>query len=664
MNLGWTLRRLSAMSAAEIAHRCGRAVGISAERALLMVGLGTQPEPILLDEQRPAMVRPWFSLQPGAVPVDRYRLAADQVLDGSISFFALESLQVGFPPRWNVEPKSGIDIPLTFGKKLNYRDISRVGDVKNVWEINRHPQLVTLAQAWHLSGDRRYLEGCRALLESWIDQCPYPYGINWTCSLEPAMRLINWSAAWFLIGGENSPLFEGDSGKAFRQRWMKSIWQHCQFIRGYLSRHSSANNHLLGELLGLYVGTSVWPLGRDARAWNEFARSEFQKEALKQNTPDGVNREQAIYYHHFVLEMMIFAGLVSRTQQQPFSPEYWQRIESMLELLASVIDSGGNAPAIGDEDGAVVVDFTAHGIEDVYASLLAKGAVLFSRGDFRHKAREFSEQCRWLLGDESAQRFAALQPETRTLPPRRAFEQGGWYVLGDAFETPAEVRMVVDVAPLGYLGIAAHGHADALAFTLSVGGEPVLIDTGTYGYYIEKHWRDYFRSTAAHNTVRVDGEDQSVSGGPFLWTRHAQARKEQYSSDATQDRLVGSHDGYTRYADPVTHRRRIDYDKARRCISVEDSMECKGSHLVEQFWHFHPDVALTLRGHTLVARTKRCTVTFELPADSEVTLATGQESPLLGWSSARFGELQRCHTLVASRRIAGPWQATTRIQVA
>ena len=78
--------------------------------------------------------------------------------------------------------------------------------------------------------------------------------------------------------------------------------------------------------------------------------------------------------------------------------------------------------------------------------------------------------------------------------------------------------------PLGYLSIAAHGHADALSFTLSVGGNEILIDPGTFAYHTQKRWREYFRGTSAHNTLRVDGADQSVPGGNFLWTQHSQTR--------------------------------------------------------------------------------------------------------------------------------------------
>ena len=440
-----------------------------------------------------------------------------------------------------------------------------------------------------------------------------------------------------------------------------SVWQHCRFVAGYLSRHSSANNHLLGELLGLYAATTTWPLWPESEGWRAQAQQEFEHEALLQNTPDGVNREQAVFYHHFVLEMMLFAGQMSRAAGQPFSEAFWERSQRMLELLASVMDHGGHTPNIGDEDGAVVVNFPPGGIADVYRSLLAKGAVLFDRADFRYKAREFNDQCRWLLGREAAARFEALAPDARSLPSRKAFADGGWYVLGDRFETPDEIRLVVDVAPLGFLGIAAHGHADALACTLSVGGEEVLIDTGTYGYYIEKRWRDYFRSTAAHNTVCVDGVDQSVSGGPFLWTRHAQARCEAYESTEAFDRLAGSHDGYSRLRDAVTHRREYRLDKAARVIDITDTLQCAGTHHIQQCWHFPAGLAPAVSGRHVTVRTPRHVVQFELPDGSEVRLLESSQAPLAGWRSTRFGDLQPCTTLLVSRTIPATWQGCTRI---
>src|SRR5581483_9453664 len=148
---------------------------------------------------------------------------------------ALEDASLGFPPRWNVDPKTGVEAPLDFGFGLDYRDATRVGDIKYLWEINRHLELVTLAQAWHLTADERYSRGARVLIDSWLEASPYPLGVNWCASLEHAIRLVNWSLAWHLLGSDDSVLFRGEQGRIFRGRWLASIHRHCHFIARHFS---------------------------------------------------------------------------------------------------------------------------------------------------------------------------------------------------------------------------------------------------------------------------------------------------------------------------------------------------------------------------------------------------------------------------------------------
>ncbi|MGH8747056.1 MAG: alginate lyase family protein, partial [Burkholderiales bacterium] len=490
---------------------------------------------------------------------------------GRWDVLALRDCALGFPPRWNRDPKTGIEAPLDFGKAIDYRDPRVVGDIKYLWEPNRHLELVTLAQAWRLTGNARYAQGARRLLESWLEQCPYPRGVQWTSALEAGVRLVNWAIAWHLLGGE---------GRELRGRWLAAVYRHCHFIARNLSRHSSANNHLFGELTGLFIASITWPLWPESARWRALARDGLEAEALKQVGADGVDREQALWYQQEVADMMLLALLFGRANGAELSPRVAARLERMLEFVAAVMDSAGHVPMIGDADDGALVRLARESEFCPWRSLLASGAVLFERGDFKARAERFDDQSRWLLGDAAAQRFAAL-PATPVLPARRAFADGGYYVLGQDFGAPREVKLVADAGPLGYLSIAAHGHADALAFTLCAGGREILIDPGTYAYHRHGRWRDYFRGTAAHNTLRVDRQDQSLAGGSFLWLRHARARCELLESDACRDLFVGAHDGYLRLRDPVLHRRRIEFDKLASRIEVHDTLECAGEHFVE-----------------------------------------------------------------------------------
>jgi hypothetical protein len=664
IDLRWTLNRLRAMSPAEVGFRVRRKVQGTVERAGIGLARAT-PDPV------GTCGKPWISELPRGFDSAAYVRAADRILAGSFDVFSLRNVQLGFPPRWNVDPKTRIAAPLLFGKSLNYRAAGLVGDIKYLWEINRHLELVTLAQAWHLTRDARYSDGCRTLLDSWFTQCPYPLGVNWCVSLEHAVRLTNWAFAWFLLGG--SDVFAGRSGEKFRRRWLDSIYQHCHFIERHWSRHSSANNHLLGEAAGLFIGANTWPLWSQSAHWRSLAREELTAGALEQTFADGVNKEQAIWYHHAVADMMLIAGLIGRANQRDPGPEYWRKLESMLEFIASLMDVGGHVPAIGDADEGVLVRLAPEcgrpgGEPDVFHSLLATGAVLFQRPDFRFKAKYFDDKSRWLLGDEAGVRFRTLaaEPMPRYLPAKRAFREGGYFILGGNLETPQEVRIVADAGPLGYLSIAAHGHADALAFTLSAGGMPILVDPGTFAYHTEPRWRRYFKGTSAHNTVTVDGQDQSLFGGNFLWLEHAAAQVEAFEESKTVQRLIASHDGYRRLPDPVRHRRTWQYEPSH--LIVIDELLCAAGHSIDLYWHFAPECSVTQRGNVIVARRDGVTVELTCPAELVAMLISAME-PLpdgqgpLGWFSNGFDVRVPTATAVFAGQIRGTTRLRTDVRI-
>lgn len=656
--LSWKLNRLRAMGAPEVAHRVRDAL----QQRLQARGVGMAHAPAPVAPPALRFGQPWLGRPFDAAP---HLAAAERILAGRFDVFALRDVALGFPPEWNRDPKTGTLAPLGFGKLLNYRDEAVVGDIKCLWEPNRHLCISDLAMAYALSGELRYAHGVQALLESWWQQCPYPLGPNWSSALELALRLVSWSHAWQLLGGAGSVLFEGPEGQAFLQRWLASIYQHCHFIAGHFSRHSSANNHLFGELTGLHVAALTWPCWPESAGWLAQTERELEEQALKQNGPDGVNREQAIYYQHTVADEMLLCALAGRANGQPRSAAFLQRLEAMLEFLAAMMNVAGQVPMIGDADDAQLANWDKSPAANVYTSLLASGAALFGRSDFKRKAGRFDDKSGWLLGEEGLRAFDALDAGMAPALPRR-FADGGYYVMGARLDTPSEVRLIADAGPLGYLGIAAHGHADALALSLSVAGQAVLVDPGTYAYHTQKVWRDYFRGTSAHNTLRIDGRDQSESGGNFLWLRKAQAQCEQWRDDAGGQFWRASHDGYLSLKSPLLHRREVQVSPGASRIEVTDILEGQGAHEVELFWHFDPQCELRLDGMLLHVQGRAFAAQMQLPqADGAVAaLVQGSESPVLGWISHRFDEKQASPTLVWRARLEGAARLRTILQLA
>ncbi len=652
--LTWKWRRLRRMSALEILYRAGKSMadGLAAKRGL------RPPEVPRPDWGR--TVRSWIS-RPQFLEADAYQRAAESVLSGVVTIFGDQRIDTGAEPEWNRDPVTGKLAPNVYGRQIDYRDRAVVGDIKYVWEINRHLQWTTVAQAYSLSGAERFLEGLARQLDSWLKQCPYPMGPNWSSSLELGIRLINWSAVWHLIGGEEAPIFGGPTGMRRKQRWVESIFLHCHSIFRNLSRFSSANNHLIGEAAGLFVATTTWPYWDQTVTWNESARGILEEELMRQNWPDGVNKEQAVSYQQFVLDFFVIAGMAGAANTAPFPDGYWRRIESMLEYLASIADVRGNVPMLGDGDDGLVVKLSQEPEFCPYRSLLATGAVLFGRTDLKKKAGRLDDKTRWLIPNASVT-FEGLPDEEVVLPIRRAFPRGGYYILGTDFEASDEIRLIVDAGALGYRSIAAHGHADALAIYLSIGGREFLIDPGTYAYHGNAKWRNYFRGTRAHNTVRIDGQDQSVIGGDFMWTRHAEARCLKWAWTDQSDVFEALHDGYLRLPDPVLHQRNIALDKRNRRISVVDELTCKDVHVVERLWHFAEQCRVQEYNGRIAAVNDGYGVLLEPGESVDVRLVSGDLEGPLGWVARHYGRKTPTTTVVWRSEVVGRTSLETRIR--
>jgi hypothetical protein len=650
---GWYLRRLKRMSGTEVVHRLARSVRtVSAQ---FTSNAPPERDPLATDLR---FLPPFIALSPDALVA-----AAERVLAGRYSLFDLEDCELGNPPQWNRDPLTHRVAGVRRASAIDYRDEREVGNIKYLWEANRHLHLATLAQAHVLTGDSRYAQGIQQQIESWIEQCPAGRGPNWVSALELGIRLINWSIAWQLLGGSRAKLFSTPEGAAFRERWLRSVYEQARMVVGNLSRFSSANNHLIGEAAGVYVAASTWPLWPQMHTWGERCRTILEEECHKQNAPDGGNREQAFAYQTFVLDFLLIAGLAARTRGEDFSPLYWRRLEQMIDFLASMTSYAGRLPMVGDGDDGCVVRLASEPGFSPHGSLIATGAVLFDRPDLAAKAGALDSKTATLLGVEAVRRLAFLKQRGRAgFRPQTQFSESGYYLLGNAFETPDEVRLLVDAGSLGYLSIAAHGHADALAFTLEIGDKEILIDPGTYSYHTDPAWRRYFRSTLAHNTVGIDGEDQSQQAGSFMWSEHARARCIEFQSGTGRQYFAGEHYGYQRLTDPVVHRREIVFEAGEQSIEVIDRLRCEGNHSARRAWHFAENCVVERTDSGLKVTQGTTQVYFEpLEPLEGIEIYRGGTAEQGGWVSRSFGHKVPCTTVLWNSAVRGDTVLRTRI---
>ncbi|HEV7275827.1 MAG TPA: heparinase II/III-family protein [Devosiaceae bacterium] len=604
MTLAWYLNRLRNMQPAEIVHRLHEKRKRLASR--------TRDEGW---ERYPAMplhfvfggvaasLRAATAAQRGAISA-----AAADLLAGNFSALGRawpkRSPEALFPPElWRLDPVSSQTWPGpdTYTFDIDFRHGGARGDIKLVWEINRLQVLVVLAAHEVLAPADGALRAIEAAVASWHAANPPFRGVGWASGIEVALRAISLILVLDLVGDRLSATIRRMIGEILAA----SAW----WLPRFPSRFSSANNHLVAELAGEYLIGMAF--GREPTAVRRALLDEIDKQIL----PDGVGAEQTPTYAAFTAELSLFCALAARNAGHPFPQASTER----LLAFAGWIDwLGPPTPRLGDDDEGRVVTL---GQEADYArSVAAAVCGFFGRPG---PVAETPDLRALIFGVPSA---AARRPAGL-----RSFPQGGMSVWRGQL-AGREVSIGFDHGPLGYLSIAAHGHADALALTLTLDGEPVLVDPGTFLYKSGGAWRDWFRSTPAHNTLNIQGESQSTMVGPFNWSHKARAELTNIAREPDW-LLEGQHDGYRRHG--VLHRRTLQ--RRGEALAVIDSL-LGGPLRAEIVFQLAPGLSATAEGSVVaVHRGAEPWLTIEFP-DAAVSLAAGGETPGAGgWVSPHFG---------------------------
>jgi hypothetical protein len=528
------------------------------------------------------------------------------------------------PVNWQTDPVSGWRWPQKYISLLDPIAYARdcPADMLLVWALNRHPHFVKLGMAYWLSGDPCYVTAVAEQVTSWIAANPPGYGINWFSSLEIATRLIAWTLTFqFFRGADAFPAVP----------MLKSIVEQTDFLRHHLTTWEQVpNNHLIGEAAALAVVGAVFPEFQMAADWRQTGLDVLVEQAKAQTHPDGVNKEQATGYQRMVMECMFAIVALSRRKLLPEVPVIEDTLQRMLDYVAGTCTPDGTMPMWGDADSthplALGTDFWD------FRPLLALGAVMFNRGDWKYISSHFSPEAFWLLGSHGLDAWHALEAHEPS-QTSRAFEYGGIYVLRDAWTSTTDLACF-RCGPFGLGSEAAHAHCDLLSLQMWLAGHPLLVDSGTYTYH--GPWRDQMRLTAAHNTLLVDGCEQAVPRTHFAWQTIPQA--EMVACDTTYVT------GKLQAAPGVGHQRTIQHPRPGQWAII-DRLEGAGHH--EAMWHFHLAPELHLQreqdGHWQVCAGRNAFARVIVPSEVETQVQQG-------WHSRSYGCKESQEVLV------GKWQ--------
>jgi hypothetical protein len=348
------------------------------------------------------------------------------------------------------------------------------------WQIAQHKFYfaIDLIQAYRHDRNPVYLKKWVSLIDSWLEEMGSGYIAASDAQVE-AKRIEHWVNSFLLLQRVPcEPFLTAD----FLRRWLARIAEEAHYVSTHLK---PVRNHRTFQLYAVFLVGVVFPEFRLHRYFLETGRGKLAENLLTDFLPDGVHLELSTHYHQLVLETALSFMEWSRLNGLPLDDFLLERLHRALEFSMYMQWPNGEIPLINDSDNGD------------HLELLKRGGRFYK-----------DDRLLWAgtLGQEGT------PPES----PSRHFDRSGYFVFSDGWEKdPATyMRRQHVFYDCALLGEGSHSHYDLFSFCYFVNGAPAIIDPGRYTYSSDPDadgidWRKRFKSTPFHNTVAIDGRDQT-----------------------------------------------------------------------------------------------------------------------------------------------------------
>lgn len=558
---------------------------------------------------------------------------SDDYCDHIFDLLGSGKVKLGKQIDWHLDFKSGFrwdenEKYIGTEKHINLQDSS---DVKIPLELNRCQHFVNLGKAYWITGNEKYAQEFVDEVENWIENNPVGFGVNWACPMDVAIRAVNWIWGYCFFMDSKSLT------NKFKLKILKNLYFHGKFIFDNLEVGWMRGNHFLSDITGLIFLGILFPKCKDSNQWFKLGYKALVKEINYQVHNDGVDFEASIGYHRLVTELILCSVLLLKKNSIEVPDFVLKQLEKMIEFVMYYTKPDGKCPVIGDADNGRLQILSDDDIND-HRHLLSIGAVLFRRKDFKNVYNKFNEEAFWLLGVKGLKTFEKLPPQQKTVASKY-FRDGGYYIM-----RKDDLYMNIRCGDVGLAGHGGHGHCDCLSFELFAKDKTFIIDPGSYVYTADTSMRSLFRSTKYHNTLVVDGKEINRFKKDKLFELFAMKfdaipKLNTWEVTDKYDVFDGEHAGYQRLEHPVTHRRKILFNKKEQRWTITDMLTGKGKHLFEWYFHFAPLLVEQKKKNPLLIRTK-CN-------DTNIQIVPNSNSNKLhceildGWVSYSYGKKEK-----------------------
>lgn len=540
---------------------------------------------------------------------------------------------------WHFDPVYNALLPRYWWQCMLKSDSLNGADPKIVWELNRHQHLVTLAQAYLVTGEERYRNEVISQLRSWMDANPPKFGINWASSLELAYRSIAWLWAWFLCGSGN--VF----GEELTERFVAMLARHAEHIEHNLSVYFSPNTHLSGEALGLYYIGTLLPGLKGAERWRSIGRRWLVDCLDSHILPDGGYLERTLWYHRYTIDIYLHFYILGLQNGDPAVQSLTEPIQKLGTFLAYSLQPNAKLPHIGDDDGGRLLPLDGSP-GDNPRGIFSILSVICRSKEFSLLSGGFPVEALWLLGPAIFGQLQQIVPQQPS-ETSKVFMETGYAFLRSGWQDD-DVYLSFDCGRHGWLN-CGHAHADMLSLQVYAGCRAIIRDPGTCSYM--NPWRDWFRSAENHAIVRVDGEYPAVPAGPFQWSAIPHLTAVRHSLAERIDYVAG-----TMEAGTWQHTREIFFLKPDLIVLL-DRIDVTGSHdielrfpLADTEWRISNSVCRSISSRPA------CSIQCEANQPHRVELVEG-------WQSTCYGQREPAFILLFKVVVAGPHTVATLIDL-
>ncbi|HVN54999.1 MAG TPA: alginate lyase family protein [Anaerolineaceae bacterium] len=558
---------------------------------------------------------------------------ADEIVAGSVRIFGMTAPLDLAPPaplrHWTEYERDKAHWSPAAGK-----------DIKWFWEPARFGWVFALGRAYRLTGDERYPTAFWRHSDRFWQANPPGLGPNWASGQEVALRMLSLVFARQVFNGAAS------SPPGAMSRLGASIGEHARRIPLTLVyARSQNNNHLLSEAVGLYAAGVLlagWP---EADRWRRLGWKWLNLGFQRQIRVDGTYVQHSTNYHRMMLHLALWAHLLAQMEGVRLPEATLARLRAAVAWLEEQTDPNcGEMTNLGANDGAQILPLAQTGFRDARPTLQAASLVFCGQSVF--PPGPWDEMAAWLGG----------QPRASAAPRPGAVEPA----------SGARINMPGSSSWASIRAVTFHerpSHADQLHVELWWQGTNLARDAGTYLYNAPSPWDNRLAETDVHNTICVDGKDQMLRAGRFLWLDWAQARITRRDADPSGEweRIIAVHDGYHRMG--IQHERTLARQGAFRWVVTDrllDTGAAAGRHLVELHWLL-PDWEWALGGGRLILKTSTGPVILSVTGEEAgqvepglqiiragVVLAGEKEGNLhRGWYSSTYGKKEPALSLVA-----------------